>query len=201
MTKLLKLPDPFLTGSMSLEAALNARRTTRAFEDIPLDTRTLGQLLWAAQGINGPQGLRTAPSAGATYPLETYLVTREYVGHYDPRAHSIEIIQRGDLRNLIAQAALDQDFILQAPCSVLLSAEPGRTSARYGVKRSPRYIDIEVGHAAQNLLLQATALGLGGVPVGAFDDAEIALLFGLPPEQEPLYLISIGQPASSTSAG
>jgi SagB-type dehydrogenase family enzyme len=201
MTEVLKLPNPVLTGSMSLEAALNARRTTRTFQDIPLEPRTLGQLLWAVQGINSPDGLRTAPSAGAMYPLETYVTTQEYTGHYDPHAHSIEILQRGDLRISIARAALDQDFIRQAPCSVLLSAVPGRTSARYGVKRSSRYIAFEVGHAAQNLLLQATALGLGSVPVGAFDDGQIAQLFGLPAEQEPLYIISIGLPASSTDAG
>jgi SagB-type dehydrogenase family enzyme len=194
MSEIIRLPTPKKTGDISLEAALYQRRTIRSFLETPLGMESIGQLLWAAQGLTTSNGLRTAPSAGALYPLEVYVAAHDLLGRYLPESHSIEVIHRDDLRKAIASAAFDQEFILQAPCSFLLAAVPERTQLKYGADRSPRYIEIEVGHAAQNLLLQATALGLGSVPVGAFDDQRIAGLFRLPSGQSPLYLIPVGRP-------
>jgi SagB-type dehydrogenase family enzyme len=197
MSEIIKLPEIMTESEISLETCLYSRRTIRSFSSVSLDERFLGQLLWAAQGVTNADGLRTAPSAGAMYPLEVYLATIELAGRYLPQSHQLEIYQRTDLRPQIARAALEQEFIDQAPCSILLAAELERTSRRYGPGRSPRYVAIEVGHAAQNLILQATALGLGCVPVGAFDDAQMARIFNLPPEQDPLYLVTVGWPAGS----
>ncbi|MEJ2013499.1 MAG: SagB/ThcOx family dehydrogenase [Anaerolineales bacterium] len=200
MTEIIKLPEPRTNSETSLETCLSRRRTTRSFEPQRLDEHVFGQLLWAAQGITSADGFRTAPSAGAMYPLELYLATTEWMGRYIPHSHALEILQRQDLRRQIAHAALEQEFIDQAPCSILLAAVLERTTRRYGPDRSPRYIAIEVGHAAQNLILQATSLGLGCVPVGAFNDTQMASVFNLPPSQKPFYLITLGWPSGSYAA-
>lgn len=200
MSEIIKLPEPRTESETSLETCLSRRRTIRSFEPQFLDVHVLGQLLWAAQGVTSADGFRTAPSAGATYPLEVYLAATEWMGRYIPHSHALEILQRQDLRHQIAHAALEQDFIDQAPCSILLAAVIEWTTRRYGPERSPRYIAIEVGHAAQNLILQATSLGLGCVPVGAFNDAQIARIFNLPPGQKPFYLIPLGWPSGSHAA-
>ena len=194
MDEIIRFPPPNLAGGMSLETALHRRRTIRSFRDEALDMGVIGQLLWSLQGLSSSYGLRTAPSAGALFPLEVYLVTCDLIGHYHPGSHAIDNIERGDFRQAVTAAALDQEFILRAPCSFLLTAVPARTAAKYG-SRSSRYIAIEIGHAAQNLLLQATVLGLGSVPIGAFDDDSMAELFRLPRDWEPLYLISVGWPS------
>jgi SagB-type dehydrogenase family enzyme len=192
LSNIIQLPEPQKTSGVSLESAILNRRTRRDFIEKDLDLALLGQLLWAAQGITHPEGLRTVPSAGALYPLDLYLATRTILGRYDPEGHSILVVQQGDFRGRITEAALNQDFIVRAACSFLLTSQPLKTSSRYGPDRSPRYIALEAGHAAQNLLLQACARGLCGVPVGAFVDDQIAMIFGLAPTQEPLYLLCIG---------
>ncbi len=188
------LPIPRIEGSMSLEEALARRRSVRFFTAEPVSLADLGQLLWAAQGITDPSGKRTAPSAGALYPLETYAVTPDGIYHYDPAAHALVVVRPGDHREELYDAALMMDSVRRAPLTIALAAVQARTEARYGRDRAPRYVHFEVGHAAQNILLQAVALGLGAVPIGAFLDDEVSEVLGLTSDQSPLYLVSIGHP-------
>jgi len=186
------LPSPRLESDSSLEEALARRRSVRSFQDIPLTTAELGQLLWAAQGVSGEHGFRTAPSAGALYPLEVYIATGDGVLHYLPQGHRCQVLSRDDVRPDLYQAALRQEPVRQAPAVFVVAAVYERTATKYGGQRSPRYVHMEAGHAAQNLLLQAVALGLGAVPIGAFDDGQVQEVLGLPADHEPLYLIPVG---------
>lgn len=188
------LPSPAPTGPLSLEEALARRRSVREFDTIPLTMAELGQLLWAAQGITDERGFRTAPSAGALYPLEVYAVTADGIFHYEPPGHRLAQVSAGDARQALQKAALDQKAVGQAPALFVIAAVYGRTARKYGAERSPRYVHLEAGHAAQNLLLEAAALGLGAVPIGAFDDKEVQQALGLPADHEPLYLIPTGHP-------
>ncbi len=190
-----ELPPPRFEGSMPLEQAIRLRRSVRSFKNKPVDYGALGQILWAAQGLRGEGYYRTAPSAGALYPLELFTVSQSEIAHYLPESHTLQQLKQGDFRPALAQAALDQTFILQAPITLIIGAVPSRTSQKYGIDRSARYIAIEVGHAAQNAMLQAAALDLGSVAVGAFDDDEIAELLDLSDTTVPLYLVPIGYPA------
>lgn len=187
------LPTPRLKGRLTLEECLARRRSQRAFTAQDVSVTQVSQLLWAAQGTTSPEGLRTAPSAGGCYPLELYVVRKEGIFRYRPQAHALAQIAVGDHRADLQRAALDQTCVGQAPCVFVLAAEMARTARRYGPQRAPRYVWMEAGHAAQNLLLQATALGLGAVPVGAFDDEAVRRVVGLPELQIPLYLIPVGQ--------
>jgi SagB-type dehydrogenase family enzyme len=190
----ISLPSPRLVGPVSIEETLAARRSVRFFAPEALTTKEVGQLLWAAQGVTDPSGKRTAPSAGALYPLETYAVTPEGVYRYDPAAHSLTRVLDGDRREDLYNAALMMDTVRRAPLTIVLAAIYGRTEARYGAQRAPRYVHMEAGHAAQNVLLQAVALGLGAVPLGAFLDDEVADVLALPDDQRPIYLVSVGRP-------
>lgn len=188
------LPSPVLAGQTSLEEALARRRSVREFEDTPLTRPELGQLLWAAQGISHERGFRTAPSAGALYPLELYVATAEGVFHYVPKAHELEVVSREDARKPLHEAALRQDAVRQAPAVIVVTAIYARTATKYGAERSPRYVHLEAGHAAQNLLLEAVTLELGAVPIGAFDDKGVQEALGVPADHEPLYVIPVGHP-------
>jgi len=191
---ILRLPAPEQKGKMSLEEALARRRSVREFTREALTQRELSQLLWAAQGITHPEGLRTAPSAGALYPLELYVASGGGFYHYEARPHQLIRLSDRDLRAAMRRAALDQEAITQAPTVFVIAAVYERTSRKYGAARTPRYVDVEVGHAAQNLLLEALALGLGGVPIGAFEDEALQKALALPVDQSPLYLIPVGHP-------
>jgi SagB-type dehydrogenase family enzyme len=191
---MIALPALSLVGGLSLEEALVQRRSTREFEAAPLTREELGQLLWAAQGITHERGFRTAPSAGALYPLEIYAATEEAVLHYVPHGHIVEVASLGDARTALYEVALRQEAVRHAPAVIIVTAAYKRTAAKYGTARSPRYVQLEAGHAAQNLLLQAVALGLGAVPIGAFDDTGVQRVLGLPSDHEPLYLIPVGNP-------
>ena len=188
------LPPPRTDGSRSLERSLLARRSIRAFAADTLQLAEIGQLLWAAQGITGPLGYRTAPSAGALYPLEIYAVTSAGVSRYDPATHVLVTIQPGDVREDLRGAAHDQAWVQDATLVIVVTAVYSRTTAKYGQSRGPRYVHLEAGHAAQNVLLQAVALELAGVPVGAFDDRGVQSVLGLPADHEPLYLLCVGRP-------
>ena len=190
----LDLPPPRLDGDMSLEAAIAGRRSVRAFTETPLTLEQVGQLLWAAQGITDPRGLRAAPSAGALYPLELYVILPDGLYHYQPDGHRLRQLGTEDLRSAVWEAGLRQDSLRAAPAVFLFTAVYTRTAARYG-DRAPRYVHMEVGHAAQNLALQAAALGLGSVPIGAIEDARLKAALGLPADHEPLYLLPVGVPA------
>jgi len=186
------LPSPRLKGTLTLEEALAKRRSVREFTELPLTLGELGQLLWAVQGITHPTGYRTAPSAGALYPLEVYVITHEGLYHYDPTEHCLNLHKQGDLRPALYEVALQQEMVLKAPAVFLITAEYERTEKKYGKERSPRYVHLEAGHAAQNLLLQAVALDLGAVPVGAFIDDDVKAVLSLPDAYQPLYLIPVG---------
>lgn len=188
------LPPPRLEGSLSVEAAIAGRRSVRNFTAEPLTLEQVGQLLWAAQGITDPRGLRAAPSAGARYPLELYVVLPDGLYHYQPASHRLTQLSAADLRSAVWEAGLRQDALRVAPAVFLFTAVYARTAERYG-DRAPRYVHMEVGHAAQNLALQAVALGLGSVPIGAMEDAQLKAALGLPAEHEPLYLLPVGIPA------
>jgi SagB-type dehydrogenase family enzyme len=189
-----ELPPPERKGRMSLEEALAARRSVREFTGQPITDRELSQLLWAAQGIESTDGRRTAPSAGALYPLEVWVATPSGFYHYEPHKHRLAQHLERDLRPNIYRAALMQEAILQAPAVFVIAAVYQRIAQKYGEQRAARYVHMEVGHAAQNLLLEAVALGLGGVLIGAFNDREVEKVLSLPPDQKPLYLIPVGHP-------
>jgi SagB-type dehydrogenase family enzyme len=188
------LPSPRLDGPVSLEETLGRRRSVRFFGSDPVSGADLSQLLWAAQGITDPSGKRTAPSAGALYPLETYAVTPDGIFHYEPVAHALALVRSGDHRDDLYNAALMMDSVRRAPLTIALAAVYARTEAKYDRERAPRYVHLEAGHAAQNILLQAEALGLGAVPLGAFFDDEVGEVLGLSSDQIPLYLVSVGRP-------
>jgi len=197
--KPVRLPAAATDGPTSVEQALHARRSVREFAAAPLSLREAAQLLWAAQGRNRPAGGRTAPSAGALYPLEVHLVAGRVEGlapaayRYDADAHSLSPQVAGDLRQRLAQAARAQTWLADAPAILVITAVPERTARKYG-DRATRYIHMEVGHAAQNVYLQAAASGLGTVVVGAFDDAAVAALLELDPAEQPLALMPLGRP-------
>ena len=192
------LPEPSVTGSTSLEQLLIQRRSIRDYQTTALELAEIGQLLWAAQGITHLQGLRTAPSAGALYPLELYVVAghiedlAQGVYHYDPRHHQLMKTSDGDLRVSLTRAALSQGWMKHASAIIVITADYERTTKKYG-KRGKRYVHIEVGHAAQNLFLQSESLGLATVVVGAFNDDEVARVLRLPADLQPLLLMPVGR--------
>jgi SagB-type dehydrogenase family enzyme len=193
-----KLPKPDTSGRVSAEQCILQRRSVRAYRAAPLGFADVGQLLWAAQGITGGGRLRAAPSAGALYPLETYLVAGDVqalgagVYRYQPGGHDLVMVKAGDIRRELAQAATDQECVRDGAVVIVIAAMYGRTTTKYG-QRGIRYVHMEAGHAAQNVYLQATALGLGTVAVGAFRDTDVKRIIELPSDQEPLYLMPVGR--------
>jgi SagB-type dehydrogenase family enzyme len=185
------LPMPETSGGMPLAVALGRRRSQRAFDPGALTPAQTGQLLWAAQGITDPLGHRTAPSAGALYPLELYICTGATVAHYQPVDHALAVLSREDRRASLQKAALGQDAVGAAPLLVVVTAVYARSERRYG-SRGQRFAQLEAGHAAQNVLLTATSLGLGAVPIGAFDDGGVRAALELPSDRTPLYMIAVG---------
>jgi len=188
----IQLPPPREHDGPPLALALARRRSVREFSARELSLTEVGQLLWAAQGVTDrATGLRAAPSAGALYPLELDAVIHAGVFRYQPESHGL--VRRGDedVRPALSRAALGQDPVAAAPCVFSIAAVPARTTRKYGA-RGVRYVHIEAGHAAQNILLAAGALGLGAVPVGAFDDDAVAQVLQLARGEEPLYLIAVG---------
>ncbi len=187
---------------MSLEEAIAKRRSARDFTPRPISQSQLSQILWAAQGItDSPWKYRSVPSAGATYPLEVFVVCGdngiEGIGggiyHYNIDSHSLSPHITGDLRFQLAGAALEQEFIYEAPVDIVICALYSRTLRRYGA-RGERYVHMEVGHAGQNIYLQATALGLGTVAIGAFNDGQVREVLRLEKQYEPLYIMPVGRP-------
>lgn len=193
----IQLPPPVLKGTMSVEEALLERRSIRSYGGGPLALDAVGQLLWAAQGITSPLGYRTAPSAGPCFPLETYLVAGavtalpQGVYRYEPRGHLLDLLFEGDIRADLAAATLGQAFLRHAPIAVVFSAVTERTTRKYG-ERGKRYVHMDVGHAGENLHLQAASLGLGTVVVGAFTDDAVARVMRLREAEHPLYIMPVG---------
>jgi len=194
----INLPEPRYDSDVSIEQSLLNRRSIRSYTGEPLTLQEVSQLLWAAQGITDPGGLRTAPSAGALYPLELYLVVGDVedltsgVYRYEPDGHQLVKTMDGDQRAGLAEAALGQSWVEEGAISIVFTGVYERTTGKYG-ERGIRYVHIEVGHAAQNLCLQATAMGLGVVTVGAFSDEQVTELLNLPEDEQPLYIIPVGR--------
>lgn len=192
-----KLPKPKRKSDFSLEEALSKRRSVRQFTKKQLSLFDLSQLLWAAQGITSSEGFRTAPSAGALYPLELYVVVGNVadltagVYKYRPSSHELKQIGKGDKRTELCRAALGQSAIKNASAIIVFTAVPERTTIKYR-ERGMRYCQFEVGHAAQNIALQAVSLTIGTVPIGAFDDRSVAKIVGCRDDELPLYLMPIG---------
>ncbi|HIH40610.1 MAG TPA: SagB/ThcOx family dehydrogenase [Halobacteria archaeon] len=198
--KYTNLPSPETSGDKSVEETIKRRRSERTFISRPLSSKQLSQILWAAQGITY-RDKRAAPSAGATYPIDLYVVigsssvTEIDTGlyHYIPEGHRIEFLKdlEEDLIYQLVEASLFQMFIADAPISIVITGEYERMTIVYG-RRGIRYVLLEAGHVSQNIYLQVTSLGLGTVAIGAFHDHEVSNLFGLPQNQRPLYLMPIG---------
>jgi SagB-type dehydrogenase family enzyme len=196
---LYSLPQPVADDDNPLNPILQQRRTHREFAQQPITLEQAAQLLWAAQGISSREGFRTAPSAGALYPLELHLVAGQVEGlptgsyRYDPARHHLKSEKTGDLRQAIVSVALDQDWMAEASAIIVISAVEARTTRKYG-NRGVRYVHMEVGHAGQNLLLQAVALDLVAATVGAFDDKQLQELLGLAVDERPLIILPVGHP-------
>jgi len=176
---------------MSLEQAIASRRSRRDFLPDFLTLEQIGQLAWAAQGQEPGGRYRTAPSAGATYPLELFIVTADGLFHYLPGKHALEQLADIDIRAKLCSAVWEQEFIQAAPLTLVFAAEFSQTTDHYG-KRGIRYVYMEAGHAAQNVHLQAESLGLGSVAVGAFDDVSVGKVLSLPDHFEPVYMVTTG---------
>ncbi len=195
---IIKLPEPKYGGSMSVEEALLKRRSVRDFKDKPVTLSEVSQLIWAAQGITDPGGLRTAPSAGALYPLELYVVAGNVTGlpagiyQYRSKSHELLSIAKGDRRIDLGNAALGQSSVRRAAAVMVLSGVYERMTTKYG-ERGIRYVHMEAGHAAQNVYLQAVALGLGTVVIGAFCDEEVKRILKMADREKPLYIMPVGR--------
>jgi SagB-type dehydrogenase family enzyme len=194
------LPEPARAGTMSLEETMARRRSLRAYAPAPLSLETIGQLAWSAQGVTeAATGYRTAPSAGGTLPIEVDLLVHgvpeleDGVYRYLPPEHALRRRLAGDRREAVTAATLDQAFVREAPVVMVLSSVAARTVPRFGAL-TDRLIDMEVGHVAQNVSLQAVALGLGTVVVAAIREAEVAAALELAEGERPIYLMPLGRP-------
>jgi SagB-type dehydrogenase family enzyme len=199
------LPEPAMQGEMSIEEALLKRRSVRRYAETPLSMQQISQLLWSAYGISDSttysrRKLRTAPSAGAVYPLEVYLMVRNVTGltaglyRYNPDNHSLTLYSEGDISKAVAEACLDQMMLHQAPASMIYTAVWSKIKARYGDRGVERYLCMDIGHSAQNVYLQATAMGLATCAVGAFDDKKLAAVINPPDGEQMMYLLPLGVP-------
>jgi len=195
----MKLPAPKLDGTFSVEKAIALRRSVRNYAAEALTTREVSQLLWAAQGATDPEGRLAAPSAGSIHPMQAYLAAGNVDGiaagiyRYNGKKHEIALLNAGDPREKLCEAALGQNCVLNAPACIILTATKERTIRRYkGFAEG--YVNMEAGHAAQNVHLQAVALGLVSVPVGAFDASILTRILWLLPAEEALYILPVGNP-------
>lgn len=192
----IKLPNPIFSSRTSIEEALQKRRSIRIYKNTPLNLQEVAQLLWAAQGITSDNGFRTAPSAGALYPLEIYLVAglieklTPGVYHYIPASHSLEKIKNGDIRIMLTKAAIGQESVKLAAADIVITAIFSRTIQKYG-DMGQRFVLMEAGHTAQNIYLQSVSLNLGTVSIGAFDSNDVKNVLGI--KEDPLYIMPIGK--------
>ena len=195
---LTQLPEPRLNSSVSLEETLLHRRSIREYTNEALTLEEVSQLLWAAQGVTAEWGGRTAPSAGALYPLEVYVAVGNVenlapgVYKYKPERHELTKLGNTDVREELAEGSLGQTWVKEGAIDIVIAAVYERTMTKYG-DRGVRYVHIEAGHAAQNICLQATALDLGLVTIGAFYDEQVKEIIGMPENETPLYVIPVGR--------
>jgi len=194
----INLPQPCEDSKVSIEKALFLRRSVREYSNRPLTLNEISQLLWAAQGITNTLGFRTAPSAGALYPLEIYLVAgniknlSQGVYKYKPKSHTLVNVIKGDKRSELSAAALGQSCVKRSAAVIVLAAVYGRTMKKYG-QRGTRYVHIEIGHASQNIYLQAVSLNLGTVVIGAFDDGKVKKVLHMLNTEQPLSIMPVGK--------
>ena len=199
----IELPLAATKGNVSVEEAMAQRRSIRHYSQKPLTLRSLSQILWAAQGITEQDGgFRTAPSAGALFPLEVYVVVRkagvealpEGVYHYHPKGHVLTPVKGGDVSADLEAATWGQDIVKEAAATIVITGVLSRTAEKYG-RRGTQYMFQESGHVAQNIFLQATALGIGTVVMGAFGEAAVRRVLGAEADERPLYVQPLGKPA------
>ncbi|MFH1957438.1 MAG: protein-L-isoaspartate(D-aspartate) O-methyltransferase [bacterium] len=201
------LPAPEHKGKISVEEAISKRKSVRNYKNQPLSISEVSQMLWAAGGLCRPENgktdavsgaTRSFPSAGGRYPFEIYLFAGNVKGippglyRYEWEEHRLKILQDGDLRKALAAACLGQDFINDAPATIVFTGIEKKLRSGYG-ERGIRYSVMDIGHAGQNIYLQAGALGLGTVAVGAFNEEDLKKLIGVKGEI-PLYVFPFGQP-------
>lgn len=195
----IQLPPPQLRSNISVEQALLERRSTRQFSSTPLTLAEASQLLWSAQGITSEDGKRTAPSAGGICPLEVYLITGNVetlapgVYKYHPVSNQLTQVVEGDLRKQLAAASFNQSCVSDGAAIIAFSATFEAMIAKYG-PGSEKYVDMEIGHASQNVHLQAVSLGLGTVVVAALRENEVREMLKLPANEKPIYLMPVGRP-------
>lgn len=193
----LPLPPPDTVGRITLEQALAQRRSVREYAAEPLSLADIAQLLWAAQGVTDDRGYRTAPSAGALYPLRVYVVVGNVTGldsgiyRYLPDAHTLLRTGTSDVREELTRAALNQRSVTFGAACLVITGRYELTATRYG-ERAERYVHMEAGHAAQNVYLACAALELGTVAIGAFDET-VRDVLALPNSETPLYLMPVGR--------
>lgn len=190
--KTINLPEPKILGKMSVEESIFRRRSERGFLPNELTLEQISQLLWSAQGITDKTwGFRAAPSSGALFPLTLYIMKKDGIFRYVPDGHRLIQVSDQDGRPSVVRASLGQSFIGEAPLVIVIAGNYRIVDAKYG-QRAYRYLNMEIGHAAENIQLQAVALGLVSVPVGAFWDDVVAKTLALPEMQDPFYLIPVG---------
>lgn len=201
-SKTILLPPPELTGSCSLEECLKKRRSVREFSRRSISLAQLSKLLWSAQGVTGHvERKRTPPSAGGLHPLETYVVAGNIDGlipgiyKYVVGSHVLAKLDDTDVRQSLGRAAVNQNWLADAPAVFVFSAIYERTTGKYG-SRGTRYVHMDAGFAAENLHLQVVALGMGTVVIGAFEDDEVHRVMGLSSEEQPQLIMPVGWPKS-----
>jgi SagB-type dehydrogenase family enzyme len=193
--KVILLPEPDVNGSVSLEEAISRRRSVREFADKPLNFAQMGQLAWAGQGITDKQkGLRAAPSAWEAYPIELRFVTPEGMFTYRPQDHSMQQVSASDLRNQLAKA-VGQDMVAQASCDIVIAGSIRKLTPKAGGK-AMKFMQLEAGHVAENIQLQAAALGLASAPIGEYDPQNVDKACELRGGLDPLLIICVGYPAA-----
>ncbi len=193
-----ELPEPRTDGDVSIEETLLKRRSIRSYSSKAMTLEEVSQLLWAAQGVTNSKGYRTAPSAMAAFPLETYLVVGdvenldEGVYHYEPDGHKLTKVHDGDYRPQLTTSSVGRYFIEGGAIYILLTAIYSVVTLRAG-SEGAKYVHMEVGHAAQNVYLQAVSLGLGTVVNGGISADSIRKILKLPGDVEPLYFMPVGK--------
>jgi SagB-type dehydrogenase family enzyme len=196
----IKLPAPVTKGTMSVEEALQNRRSTRKFANRSLELAQISQLLWAGDGINNPQGKRTAPSGKATYPMDLYLVAGERgvtglapgLYHYNVADHALDLMAKGDFRTAVAKACNSQVWMTEAPVILVISGDYKRSEVKNGDK-ALLFTHIEAGLIAQNIFLEAGSLGLGAGIAGGMNDQALGQALKLPPANIPFLVMPVGQ--------
>ena len=200
----IKLPETQTVGTVSVEEALTKRRSTREYAEAGLTLSEAGQLLWSAYGVTSPEGFRTAPSAMTLYPLEFYLSATLVDGlspgiyQYVPTSHELKKVGDESKREELYAASFEQTALAGAPAILIITGSYDRTKEKFG-ESGPDYVHMDLGHAAQNVHMQAVSLNLGTVVIAAFRREEVKRTVGLPEEETPLYMMPVGRLLGSAS--